>query len=291
MSQYTDNDEPEIEEQEELHGQMSFLDHLEELRNRLIRMLIAVGVAFGVCWWQAGKISRIIQIPIAEAITGQKIAIMDEIRQVWAVIRYNASPLEHSMIQLNMLKPTDGFNLAMKVAFLGGIFLASPFIIGQVWGFISPGLYKRERRYALPFVFFSSVLFFIGGLFGYFVAFPYAMKFLLTFGLNDMGMKPMISGLEYFDQFIAIELCLGIVFLLPALIFLLSRFGIVSGSFLLRNTKYAILVIFIIAAVITPTPDIPDMMVVAIPMLGLYLLGVIVAYLFGKKRKTEEAEA
>jgi sec-independent protein translocase protein TatC len=291
MSQYTDNDEEELQEQEELHGQMSFLDHLEELRNRLIRMLIAVGVAFGVCWWQAGRISRIIQIPIAEAITGEKIKVMDELHQVWAVIRYNASPLANSAIQLNMLKATDGFNLAMKVAFLGGIFLASPFIMWQIWGFISPGLYKRERRYALPFVISSTVLFFIGGLFGYFVAFPYAMKFLIEFGLQDMGMKPMISGLEYFDQFIAIELCLGIVFLLPALIFLLSRFGLVSGSFLLRNTKYAVLIIFIIAAVITPTPDIPDMMVVAVPMLGLYLLGVIVAYLFGKKRKTEEADA
>jgi sec-independent protein translocase protein TatC len=288
MSKYTDNDEQETEDQEELQGQMSFLDHLEELRKRLIRMLIAIGAAFGVCWWQAGKISRIIQIPIAEAMTGEKIAFRDELRQVWGVIRYNFSPLAHSTIQLNMMKPTDGFNLAMKVAFLGGIFLASPFIMYQIWGFISPGLYKRERRYALPFVFFSSVLFFIGGLFGYFVAFPYAMKFLLNFGLNDLQLHAMISGLEYFDQFIAIELCLGIVFLLPALIFLLSRFGLVSGSFLLRNTKYAILIIFVVAAVITPTPDIPDMMVVAVPMLGLYLLGVIVAYLFGKKRKTDD---
>jgi sec-independent protein translocase protein TatC len=130
-------------------------------------------------------------------------------------------------------------------------------------------------------------LFVMGGVFGFFIAFPYAMRFLLNYGQQNMGMTPVISGLEYFDQFIAIELCLGVVFELPALMFLLSRFGLVSASFFLTNTKYAILVIFVVAAVITPTPDIPDMMVVAIPMLALYLFGVAVAFLFGKKRKAE----
>jgi sec-independent protein translocase protein TatC len=177
--------------------------------------------------------------------------------------------------------------MAIKVAVLGAIFLAAPFIMGQVWMFIAPGLYKREKRYALPFILSSSILFLLGGIFGYLVAFPFAMQFLLGFGQNDMGMKPMISGLEYFDQFIAIELGLGVVFELPALMFLLSRFGLVSAGFFLKNTKYAILIIFIIAAVITPSTDIPDMLVVALPMLGLYVFGIGVAFLFGKKRKTE----
>jgi len=287
MAHSTDNEEELDEQGEELQGQMSFLDHLEELRKRIIRMLIAIGVAFGVCWYFSGKLFRIIAIPIAAAGSGQKVDAMSELRQVWQVIRYDANPLLNNAITLNMLKPTDGFNLAIKVAFLGSIFLAAPFIMGQIWMFISPGLYKREKRYALPFIFSSSLLFALGGVFGFFVAFPYAMKFLLEYGKEKMGMTPVISGIEYFDQFIAIELCLGIVFELPALMFLLSRFGLVSASFFLTNTKYAILVIFILAAVITPTPDIPDMLVVAIPMLALYLFGVLVAFLFGKKRKAD----
>ena len=287
MALPTDNEE-ELEEHE-LQGQMSFLDHLEELRKRIIRMVIAIGVAFGVSWWLSGKIYRIIAIPIVAAGTGVKVSPLEELRQAWSVIRFNTNPLLNSPITLNMLKPTDGFNMAIKVAFLGAIFLASPFVMGQLWMFISPGLYKRERRYALPFILSSSLLFILGGVFGYLVAFPFAMKFLLDFGQNDMGMKPMISALEYFDQFIAIELCLGVVFELPALMFLLSRFGLVSAAFFLKNTKYAILIIFIIAAVITPTPDIPDMMVVAIPMLALYMFGVGVSFVFGKKPKKEDA--
>src|SRR6185295_7392994 len=266
MARKTDNEEEELEDQEELHGQMSFLDHLEELRKRIIRMVIAIAAAFGICLYFAGKLQRIIAIPIAAAGSGKKIEMLAELKQVWAVIWHDVNPLADSVIKLNMLKPTDGFNMAIKVAFLGSIFLASPFIMGQLWMFISPGLYKRERRYAMPFILSSSVLFCMGGLFGYFIAFPFAMQFLLKFGQQDMGFTPMISALEYFDQFIAIELCLGVVFELPALMFLLSRFGLVSAAFFLKNTKYAILIIFVIAAVITPTTDIPDMLVVAVPM-------------------------
>jgi sec-independent protein translocase protein TatC len=288
MANPTDKDEEDLEELGELQGQMSFLDHLEELRKRLIRVLIAVGVAFGVAWYFHGKLARLIQIPIASALSKESISIRQELDQVWAVIRYNANPLENSLIQLNMIKPTDAFSLAMKVSVLAAIFLAAPFIMGQVWGFISPGLYKKERRYALPFIVLSSFLFLAGGLFGYFIAFPFAMKFLLNFGLDDMQMTPMISGLEYFDQFIAIELCLGVVFEIPALIFVLSRFGIVTAPFLLKNTKYALLLSCVVAAIITPSNDVPNMLVVALPMIGLYLVGIVVAFVFGKKRKKEE---
>lgn len=287
MAHPTDNEE-ELQEQGELQGQMSFLDHLEELRKRLIRILIAVGVAFGAAWYFHGRITRLIQIPIAAATSAKEITIRQELDLVWAVIRNNANPLELSSIQLNMFKLTDGFNLAMKVSVLAAVFLAAPFIMGQVWGFISPGLYKKERRYALPFVVLSSILFVLGGMFGYFVAFPFATKFLLNFGTEDMAMKPMLSGLEYLDQFIAIELCLGVVFEIPALIFVLSRFGLVSASFLLKNTKYALLISCVVAAIITPSSDIPNMLVVAIPMIALYLVGVGVAFVFGKKRKKEE---
>jgi sec-independent protein translocase protein TatC len=181
---------------------------------------------------------------------------------------------------------TGGFNVELKLAVLAAIFLAAPFILGQVWLFISPGLYKHERRYALPFIISSSLLFVIGGVFGYFVAFPFAAQFLVEW-TKSMELVPRIDASEYFNLFIMVELGLGIIFEIPALIFVLARIGLVSGPFLLRNTRYAILIAFIVAAVITPTTDIPNMMMMAVPMVALYLLGVVVAYVFGKKRSPE----
>jgi sec-independent protein translocase protein TatC len=248
---------PIEEEKEELHGHMSFLDHLEELRKRIINSLIAVGLALGVSWWFADYLFQMVSRPIVAA-----------------------------GVQLNMSKPTEGFNLELKLAILTAVFLAAPFIIGQVWLFIAPGLYKHERRYALPFIVFSSLLFVAGGIFGYFVAFPYALQFLIEWGRN-MGLTMIISATEYFDLFIMVELGLGVVFEIPAVIFILSRMGLVTAGFLLRNTRYAILVAFLIAAVITPTTDVPNMLIMAVPMIVLYLLGVVVAFVFGKKRTKE----
>jgi len=252
--------DPEQDEQE-ISGQMSFLDHLEELRKRIINSLIAVGVALAVCWTFADYLFKAVQRPILKA----------------------------GVSSLIVSSPTEGFNLELKLALMAAVFLASPFVLGQVWLFISPGLYKHERRYALPFIFFSSLLFVVGGLFGYFVAFPFALRFLLEWEKN-MGVTALINATQYFDLFIMVELGLAIIFEIPAVIFVLSRIGLVSGSFLLRNTRYAILAAFIIAAVITPTTDIPNMMMMAGPMVLLYMLGVLVAYLFGKKRTREPGD-
>ena len=253
--------DPERDEQEELSGQMSFLDHLEELRKRIINSLIAIGVAFGVCWWLADALFRAVQRPINKA----------------------------GLTSLVAATPTEGFNLELKLAVMAAIFLASPFVLGQVWLFISPGLYRHERRYALPFIFFSSLLFVVGGLFGYFVAFPFALQFLLEWE-KQMGLTTLINASEYFDLFIMVELGLAIIFEIPAVIFVLARIGLVNGPFLLRNTRYAILIAFIVAAVVTPTTDIPNMMMMAGPMVLLYMLGVVVAYLFGKKRQREPGD-
>jgi sec-independent protein translocase protein TatC len=249
------------QEQEELSGQMSFLDHLEELRKRIINSLIAIGVAFGACWWLADPLFRMVSRPIMRA----------------------------GVTSLVVSSPTEGFNLELKLAVMAAIFLAAPFILGQVWLFISPGLYKHERRYALPFIFFSSLLFVLGGVFGYFVAFPFALQFLIEWEKN-MGATVLINASEYFDLFIMVELGLAVIFEIPAVIFVLSRIGLVSGPFLLRNTRYAILVSAVVAAIITPTTDIPNMMMMMVPMIGLYLLGVIVAYVFGKKRRKEPGD-
>jgi sec-independent protein translocase protein TatC len=252
--------DPEQDEQE-LSGQMSFLDHLEELRKRIINSLIAIAVAFGVCWWFSLALFKAVSRPINLAGVSSLVAST----------------------------PTEGFNLQLKLAVMAAIFLAAPFVLGQVWLFISPGLYKHERKYALPFIFFSSLLFVLGGLFGYFIAFPFALQFLIQWE-KDMGLTVLINTSEYFDLFIMVELGLAVIFEIPAVIFVLSRIGLVSGPFLLRNTRYAILVSAVIAAVITPTTDIPNMMMMMVPMVGLYLLGVAVAYLFGKKRTKEPGD-
>src|SRR5215467_7914708 len=258
--------DPDRDEQE-LSGQMSFLDHLEELRKRIIHSLIAVAVAFGVTWTFADKLYNLVSGPIRKAVT----------------------TLNAGDFNLVFTKPTEPFNLELKLAAMAAVFLAAPFILGQVWLFISPGLYRHERRYALPFIISSSLLFIIGGLFGYFVAFPFALQFLIEWEKN-MGATVLINASEYFDLFIMVELGLAVIFEIPAVIFVLSRIGLVSGPFLLRNTRYAILVSAVIAAIITPTTDIPNMMMMMVPMIGLYLLGVVVAFVFGKKRRKEPGD-
>jgi sec-independent protein translocase protein TatC len=257
MSVGTDPIEEEDKSREELWGHMSFLDHLEELRIRLINIFVAVGLSFAICFYFSKNIYNFIAFPIESAVG-----------------------------TLNYMAITEPFNLLLYTSFIVSLFCAAPIIMGEIWRFISPGLYKHEKRYALPFIVSSAVLFMTGMAFAYFYAFPYAVAFLVSVG-SDMGMKPVINASEYFDLFLMIMLALGIVFEIPAVIFILSRLGLVSGPFLLKNTKYAILLSTIVAAVITPTTDIANMMIVAVPMMGLYMLGVVVAYVFGKKRKKE----
>jgi sec-independent protein translocase protein TatC len=253
-----DRDErEELEEQEELSGQMSFLDHLEELRRRILHSLIAVGVAFAACWIFADDI--------------------------YSVFRHL---IESTGAQINQNEFTEAFTVQLKMAFMAAIFLSSPFLLAQIWLFVSPGLYRRERRYALPFIFFASILFVLGGLFAYYIALPVGLKFLIDFGKN-LGMSSLINVSSAFDLVFALEVGMGIVFEIPAIIFLLSRLGIVSGPFLLRNIKYAVLGCFIAAAIITPTGDIGNMMILAVPMIALYALGILVAFVFGKKRRTD----
>jgi sec-independent protein translocase protein TatC len=152
--------------------------------------------------------------------------------------------------------------------------------------FISPGLYRRERRYAGPFVVSATILFVLGGLFAYYIALPTGLKFLIDMG-KGLEIETLISVSSAFNLVFALIVGMGVVFEIPALIFLLSRIGIVSGPFLLRNMKYAVLGCFVAAAIITPTGDIGNMMILAVPMLGLYVVGILVAFIFGKKRRRD----
>jgi len=259
MSVSTEPD-PIDEQEPELRGQMSFLDHLEELRRRILNMIIAVAASFGVCWYFSDDLYKIAARPIIKIVGPDG---------------------------MNFMTPTEPFNLLIKIAFITSLFASAPFIFAQIWLFVSPGLHKHEKKYMLPFVLGSSMLFIIGAMFAYFVAFPFAAQFLVSVG-TDLGMHPVINGSDYFDLFLTVILMLGVVFEIPAIIFILARIGLVSGPFLLRNVRYAILLTAIVAAVITPTSDIPNMMIVMIPMMALYMLGIGVAYIFGKKRKKDD---
>jgi sec-independent protein translocase protein TatC len=244
---------------EELN-RMTLLEHLEELRRRLAWSIAAIFVGFLLCWYWAPPIFEWLSVPITRFLPpGEKLAFTGLV---------------------------DPFMLYMKVALLAGIFLASPVVLYQFWLFVSPALYRHERGIAVPFIVFTTVFFVGGGYFGYKIAFPMVVHFLLQVG---QGFRQVVTINEYFSMASKVILGLGLVFELPVLILLLSRLGIVTHRFLLKYFRYAVLVIFIIAAVITPTPDIPTQCVFALPMIALYLLGVLVALVFGKKRPAEEA--
>jgi sec-independent protein translocase protein TatC len=180
---------------------------------------------------------------------------------------------------LKQITPMESFNVIwFKLPVLCAIFLGSPWVLYQVWAFIAPGLYRKERRWAIPFVLTSAGLFISGGVFAYFVAFRYGLTFLLSIG-NGNNVEPMVSITEYFDLFVNVILGVGLVFELPVLIFFLTLLRIVKPGFLVRHSRYAILIIFIIAAVVTPTPDVFNMMLFAVPMCLLFYVGVFAGYL------------
>jgi len=252
--------EPEDEEEELLR--MSFLEHLEELRLRIIRALMGLGIAFFVCILFTSKLWDAVRGPAVAALT--QLGYPPELAQ---------------------LTPTEAFTIIwVKLPILAGLFVASPWIVYQAWAFISPGLYKRERRLALPFIFCTAGLFILGGLFAYFVAFRFGLVFLLGIGSN-LGVRPYISLTEYFDLFVNVILGVALVFELPVLIFFLTLLRIASPRFLLRHSRYAILIIVILAAIITPTPDAINLTIFAAPMILLYFVGVFASYLLVLRRE------
>ncbi|MBI4464533.1 MAG: twin-arginine translocase subunit TatC [Acidobacteria bacterium] len=243
-------------------GKMSFLDHLEELRRRIFHSLIAIALGFLACWTFADDIYAGLARPLTK--------ILHELN------------LGEQLVYTNPVAP---FNLYVKLALLAGLFVASPFLLWQAWKFISPGLYPREKLYAAPFILLGSVLFISGGLFAYTIAFPAALRFLLNFGKQ---FRPMITVNEYFSLASMIILGLALVFELPILIVFLTLLRLVTPRFLLRNLRYAILLIFILAAVITPTPDVPTMMLFATPLIVLYFFGVGLSYLVLRLRRRHQ---
>jgi sec-independent protein translocase protein TatC len=181
---------------------------------------------------------------------------------------------------------TEAFFTYMKVGFVAAVFFTSPFIFYQLWAFVAPGLYAHEKRWVIPFVVFSGIFFIGGALFGYFVVFPYGFKYLM--GFASQYIRPFPSVKEYFSLAWKLLFAFGLVFEMPLVVLFLAKMGLVTSRFLVKNFKYAFLLIFIVAAVLTPTPDIANQCLMAFPMLGLYGLSIIVAMVFGKKPKKDE---
>jgi sec-independent protein translocase protein TatC len=237
----------------ELPG-MSLIEHLEELRKRVIHSAVYLVIGFAVAYAFHERLYGFIQ-----------------------------APLDQLHIPLNFTHPTDGLTLYLKTSFVGGAILASPFVLFQIWLFISPGMYAHEKRYVWPFMSATIGLFLAGAYFGYRWVLPGAIKVLVL----DFGHRfhPILTIEDYTGFFLAIILGLGIAFELPILMFFLALFGMVDARFLLRNFKYGILLIFVIAGVICPLPDPLSMCLFACPLLALYLLGVGVAFLAHPSRR------
>ena len=237
---------------------MPLLAHLEELRKRIIFSVLGVLVGFLACWSYADRIFGLMQQPIIHALRHHGIG--------------------GGLVYLN---PTEPFNLYLEVAFVGGLFAASPFVFYQLWLFIAPGLYRTERRYVLPFLLSTVGLFMAGGFFGYRMVYPASLDFLIGYGQR---FQPMITIGEHTNLFVTIILGLGLIFEMPILVFFLALMRIITARWMWRNLRYSILVIFIIAAIVTPTADILNMCLFAAPMLALYAISMGVAWLVSSRQ-------
>src|ERR1700674_1516727 len=246
-------------------GQMTFFEHLVELRKRLINSLIAIAIGAFVGVYVAKYVITYITRPMLKALAEA-----------------------HLDPKLVYTHPAGGFNLIITLGIYIGVVLASPVVLYQIWLFVAPALYKHERSAITGFLFSTVFLFLSGIAFGYFIMLPYILRFLISF---QGPVVPLISINEYFDLILMILLGLGLVFELPILIFFLSLFGIVTPKFLLQNFRYAILIIAIVAAIITPTPDATTMLIFMAPMVGLYFLGVGVSWIVVRRRDRRLAPA
>jgi len=246
----------EAAESEEL-SRMTLMGHLEELRRRIFASLITFVAAFFACWYFAKPIYRFLARPVMEVLPPGK--------------------------KLVFLTVTEPFFLYMKVAALAAVFVSSPYLLFQIWRFVAPGLYRHERRYSFPFILFGSTFFLAGGLFAYYVAFPFAIEFLVGYGTD---FEPAITGRSYFSFLLTVILGLGLMFELPIFIFLFTQIGLVTPAFLMRHFRWAVIIIFIAAAIITPTPDVVNLSLFAVPTVLLYLLGVAASTVVTWKRRS-----
>jgi sec-independent protein translocase protein TatC len=236
-------------------GKMSFLEHLDELRKRLIASVYALVV---------GCVISFIFVNYTEA--------------------FILAPLQQMMPngqRLVFTAPMEGFMTMMKIGALGGLFIALPFIILQLWLFVAPGLYAYEKRFAIPFVLLGTFFFVGGAAFSHYVAFPYSWKFFLGFENEYIQFLPKLS--DVFSLWVKMLLAFGVIFQMPTIVFFLARMGMVTAGFLIKHTKYAVLIIFILGAVLSPGTDVVSQALMAGPMIVLYGVSIGIAWMFGKQ--------
>jgi sec-independent protein translocase protein TatC len=237
-----------------------FLSHLEELRKRLIACAIAVGVGFALCYGFSKRLYKLLVAPLIEIL-----------------------PEGEGLIFTNLLAP---FFTYLKTGLIAGVMLSAPYLFYQLWLFIAPGLYQHEKKYVIPFVSFSSILFVGGALFGYFFVFPLVFKFFL--GFENEYIQAMPSMNEVFSFVLRLLFGFGIAFELPVVIFFLAKIGVVTPESLRKKRKYALLLMFVVGAIITP-PDIISQVLLAMPLLALYEVGIILAVI-GTRKKAKKTE-
>jgi sec-independent protein translocase protein TatC len=340
---------------QQLDAQMSFLEHLDELRRRLIRCIVFVVVALFGCWFVSDYIYDFLSIPVRRALAeaqrrpvplqgltgGEQILPLNSVKEGDAgryvfgeatrigtsVVPVGASVLVRvardasgqlgvytdeaifagaSVIPRGVRLPLDvradpealpgledrlvvttalePFSLYLQVSLYAALCLSVPFLLWQIWAFVSPGLYPHERGYAVPFILLSTVCFVIGAAFAYRVLFPPAAAYLLGLGQD---FRLLLKATDYFDFIVLLMLAMGVVFQMPAVTYVLSRIGLVSAGFLLRAWRISLMIILVAAAVLSPTNDIPNMMLFAAPMIVLYIVSIFIAWLFGRQRTTE----
>jgi sec-independent protein translocase protein TatC len=260
-----DEDEP-LDSDEELDGaggKMSFLEHLDELRKRLIVSVYALIGGCVISFIFVQRLQAFIYEPLYRLMPG-------------------GQPLIYTA-------PMEGFMNMMKVGALGGLFLALPVVVFQLWLFIAPGLYSNEKRFAIPFVFLSTVFFTLGAAFSHYVAFPWTMQFFASFERPDMMFLPAIKPV--FAMYVKMMLAMGLVFEMPTAVYFLARVGLVTAGFLLRQFKYAVLVIFVAAAILTPGTDVVSQALMAGPMIVLYIISIGIAWMFAKKKAPVDPDA
>jgi sec-independent protein translocase protein TatC len=237
-------------------GKMSFLEHLDELRKRIVRSCLAIAFGILATFYWIQPIFNFILAPTRRALPPG--------------------------VKLIYTQPGEAFSLYITVALIAGAVVAAPFIMYQVWMFIAPGLYSNEKRMAIPFVLFTTIGFVLGASFNHFIAFPFMMAFFASFNTPDLAFMPKLE--DVFGLYSKMLIGMGLVFQMPTVVFFLAKMKLISAGFLLTHFKYAFLIIFIVAAVITPTGDMMTQAIFAAPMVGLYLLSIVVAWVVGPKR-------
>jgi sec-independent protein translocase protein TatC len=249
-------DDLDDENDESAGAKMSFLEHLDEFRKRLINSCIGIGVGIAV--------SFVFINPIYNFLMGPAIATLP--------------PGSH----LQYIQPMEAFSLQIEIALIGGVLIAAPFIMYQVWKFIAPALYANEKKFVVPFVLFSSLGFIGGAAFNHYVAYPFIMMYFASFNTPSLVYMPQLSAV--FGLYVKMLIGLGLIFQMPTVVFFLAKMKMLTARFLAKNIKYAILLIVITAAVVTPTGDPMTLMVFSVPMIGLYVVSILIAWLVGPKR-------